>query len=327
MIASVILGAGFSYVAGLPLTKDLFETSILPSTKSDKAKRNHEEVMAAWKVWKKENPEGNAEQWLRLLYENRGFALLGTTWENALNFAMARLVKLPPGRNAAYYHGITTCIDNEVHKDFWEKIRGAFTLKYVVSMNYDILAEQGLKCQYSKERVAPICYYGGFQWQQVVKKMTDVTKHRYENVELGHEVALFKMHGSINWAFEPHGFKIHDDVRAAFRVDQKLGEVAIIPPLPEKDVPDWLINVWKQAEESLSHSQVWIICGYSLPDYDVALKNFFKRAADKTFGLRLYILDPFSSDLAGKWENIAPVGTVIKKLPGLPEGLENQYWL
>jgi hypothetical protein len=69
MITSVILGAGFSYVAGLPLTKELFATSTPPSTKSDRAKRNHEEVMAAWRVWKKDNPEGNAEQWLRLLYE------------------------------------------------------------------------------------------------------------------------------------------------------------------------------------------------------------------------------------------------------------------
>ena len=327
MIATAILGAGFSHVAGLPLTKELFDTLDVPRTKSEKAKRNHEEVMIAWQSWKKANPNLNAEQWLRLLYDHRGFDLYGTSWDKALDFAMSRLVNLPPGRNAAYYHGITTSVENQDHRDFWATIRGKFSLKYVVTMNYDILAEQGLKDHYGKERTPPICYYGGFPWQQVVKKMTDVTKGKYENVELGHEVILFKMHGSINWAFEPHGFKIHDDVRAAFRVDPKLGKVAIIPPQPEKEMPEWLTNIWKGAEESLSNSQVWVVCGYSLPDYDLALRNLFQKAAHKTFGLKIYILDPYSEGLKHKWESISPPGTIIHTLPGLPECLKDTYWV
>lgn len=324
MIASAILGAGFSSVAGLPLTKDLFDE--LPIAKSKRAQREYQEVLTAWSWWKENNPDGNAELWLRSLYDNRWFSTLGTTWENALDFAMARLVKIGVGTKAAYFHGICTSSDNEIHKTFWKTLRKKFVLKQVITMNYDILAEQGLRDEYTKERRPPICYYGGFPYQQVVKKVKNPATHDYENVELGHEITLFKMHGSINWADEPHGFKIHDDVRAAFRVERKRGSVAIIPPLPGKEIPSWLESVWKQAEEALASSQVWIVCGYSLPDYDEALKEFFKRAAHKTSSLRIYILDPGSEQLVQRWKNITPFTTNIRGLPGLPIGLEEKYW-
>jgi|ERR1051326_3945021 hypothetical protein len=272
------------------------------------------------------NDDGNAEQWLRLLYDNRWFSTLGTTWENALDFAMARLVKIGAGTKAAYFHGICTSSDNEIHKRFWKMLRSRFVLKYVVTMNYDILAEQGLREEYTKERRPPICYYGGFHYQQVVRKIKNPAHHDYENVELGHEITLFKMHGSINWANEPHGFKIHDDVRAAFRVERKRGNVAIIPPLPGKEMPDWLTNVWKQAIEALGSSQVWVVCGYSLPDYDDALKDFFEAAGRKTSGLRVYILDPISECLVERWKSILPLGTNVRPLPGLPEALEEDCW-
>jgi hypothetical protein len=32
--------------------------------------------------------------------------------------------------------------------------------------------------------------------------MTDVTKKRDELVRLGNEMALYKLHGSVNWAWE-----------------------------------------------------------------------------------------------------------------------------
>jgi hypothetical protein len=51
MIATAILGAGFSSVAGLPLTKDLFEE--LPLAKSERARKEYEEVFAAWSSWKR----------------------------------------------------------------------------------------------------------------------------------------------------------------------------------------------------------------------------------------------------------------------------------
>lgn len=326
MKTAVILGAGFSYIAGLPLTKDLFDSADLPHTRTKKAIARFEEVRIAWQSWKKVNPGGTAEEWLRLIYDARPFATYGTTWEDALDFALARLVRLPYGSNAPYYHGITTSVDNVTHRQFWTFVRTRFHLHAVVTMNYDILAEQGLKENYSKHRTAPLCFYGGFPYHQFVRKMTNAAKKEYEDVRLGHEVALFKMHGSINWAEEPHGFKIHDDVRAVFRETREHGYAAVVPPMPEKVQPDWLTKVWQHAETTLGSSQAWIVCGYSLPDYDVALRDFFTRAAQKASGLRIYILDPNSHALRNKWAAITPAATVIHSLPGLPDALSPKYW-
>ena len=325
MITSAILGAGFSCVAGLPLARDLFETDVIPPAQTKKIIANHEEVLAAWRAWKQQQPAGNAEEWLGLIYEKRPFTIYGTTWENALDFAMARLVKLPSGSNAAYYYGITSSVDSDVHRQFWSKIRKSFDLKFVVTMNYDILAEQGLKDEYSERRCAPICHYGGMPYNQSVRKMTNVVRRTCEDIKLGHDVAIYKMHGSINWVDEPHGFKIHDDVRAVFRENKKLGKPAIIPPLHEKEPPNWLSKVWEMAESSLAKSHVWIVCGYSLPDYDVALRNLFERAARRTSGLQIYIMDPYSEMLQNKWRAISPSGTKIIPLPGLPQALQNIF--
>ena len=56
LTTSVVLGAGFSFVAGLPLTNELFEVSDIPRATSIKARRQHEDVINAYRTWKKDNP-------------------------------------------------------------------------------------------------------------------------------------------------------------------------------------------------------------------------------------------------------------------------------
>ena len=67
----------------------------------------------------------------------------------------------------------------------------------------------------------PVFYYGGHPYNQHVQKMIRLSGAgpRSVAVPLGHQVPIYKLHGSINWAWEPHSetLKVHDDVRAAFR--------------------------------------------------------------------------------------------------------------
>ncbi len=53
---------------------------------------------------------------------------------------------------------------------------------------------------------------------------------------------------------------MYQDVRPAYRSG---GNAAIIPPIPEKPVPSWLENVWREAEVALRNCDTWVICGYS----------------------------------------------------------------
>ena len=196
-------------------------------------------------------------------------------------------------------------------------------------MNYDLLAEQGLRDEYTEERLAPICYYGGWPYVQYVRVMKDLAPPRWEEVRLGEEIILHKMHGSLNWAREPHGLKIHDDVRAAFRVDASKGQILVVPPIPEKLMPPELYNVWQSAEEHLANSDVWLVCGYSLPEYDEALREFFSRTAKHSRAKHLIICDPEAEAVAGRWRDVFEVAPEVHKMPGLPgclNSLTSRSW-
>ena len=205
MDTAVILGAGFSHVAGLPLTRNLFEIEgTLPRFQSAAAENNHREVFRAYQSWRQIHPDVNAEQWLGELYDLKDGGLKqmsqGTTWSKAIRFALARLIDLPDGSNSHYYYGICTPHCDPVHRHFWELVENHFGVRVVVSLNYDILVEQALHSEDTGHRAAPRCYYGGFQHVQVVRKMTDVTKKNFELVRLGNEIVIYKLHGSVNWA-------------------------------------------------------------------------------------------------------------------------------
>jgi hypothetical protein len=325
--AAIILGAGFSYVAGLPLTKDLFSDSILPRAFSKLAEKRNRLVQDAWKQWTTITGLRNAEIWLRDIHTN-SYKPPNINFEDVIAYLGGKLVILPKGkmRTLPYFNGITRSVSCEIHRHFWSTLRSILDLKYVVTMNYDILAEQGLRNSYVKYhgRSAPICHYGGFPIPQYVRMMTNMKGSISEckEVRLGDEVIIYKMHGSLNWCDEPHGFKIHDDVRGVFRVKKEKGQIAIVPPVPEKRRPDWLVKVWEYAERSLSSTATWVVCGYSMPEYDEALEHFFKRSASGHNNLIIYIIDPYSKDLLDRWKSITPETTKIIPLSGLPEGIE-----
>ena len=310
-VTSLILGAGFSCVAGLPLAKDLFNTSESPKAFSKTAVRRNEKVLHAWRNWSRQTGSLDAEIWLRELYLNEDNDS-GITFQDAVEFAVARLVILPDWkwRSTPYFYGITRSVECETHR-------------ILVTMNYDILAEQGLKEKYSSHhRSPPLCHYGGFPANLHVRMMLDLRTRRYRNVKLGEEISIFKMLGSVNWCDEPHDFKIHDDVRGVFRSDRRRGKLAIVPPLPEKRRPEWLEKVWQYAENGLKASHIWIVCGYSMPEYDDALRRFFKRVASQHDHLTIYILDPNATSIVSRWREISPEQTQIVTLSGLPEGID-----
>lgn len=331
MRTAVILGAGFSQAAGFPRTRDLFESTDLPRAQSPAASENYLKVRQAYGGWKAEHPDSHAEHWLAHLYELRENPLQeiahGTTWDQAVRYALAQLVHLPPGRNAHYYYGICNSDCHPVHGRFWKRIRDEYHARSIVTVNYDILVEQALHSEPSRHRTAPACYYGGFQHVQVVRKLTNVVKQKAELVQLGNEIALYKLHGSLNWAWERHSptLKIHQDVRAVFRHDNEIGPPAIVPPIPEKQMPMEFAQVWTEARKSLNECDTWIVCGYSLPEYDIALREFFGEILRLRKGTTILLLDPYSHALCGRWTSLAPAVTRVKPLPGIPEALDAEW--
>ena len=332
METAVILGAGFSLVAGLPLTRNLFDCGpTLPRAQSASAAENNAQVNCAYQQWKTEHPSATAEEWLCELYEHRDDGLQeklqGTTWDKAIRFALSRLVDLPKGSKSHYYFGICTYRSHPVHSEFWARIEHELHSRTVVTLNYDILVEQALHTGATTSRSAPRCYYGGFTHVQAVRKMTNIINKKYDLVQLGNDVTLYKLHGSVNWAWEQHSrtLKIHDDVRAVFRRNEDVGTPAIIPPIPEKEMPPEFSQIWWEARRSMMACPRWLVCGYSLPPYDVVLHDFFAEILSHKMQAEILVLAPDSASLAARWEAIAPASTRIRALPGLPEALLHKW--
>lgn len=136
-------------------------------------------------------------------------------------------------------------------------------------------------------------------------------------VELTGSMPVYKLHGSLSWARSVSGLELYQDMRPAFR---RGGDAAIVPPIPEKEVPEWLRPIWKEAELKLSQADCWIVCGYSLPEYDTAVHEMLRRASEPKMQ-EVFLLDPDSEDLRDRYRQIAP-DAEVHCLPGLPEGLQ-----
>jgi hypothetical protein len=163
----------------------------------------------------------------------------------------------------------------------------------------------------------PGCYYGGIAKPQLLRGTQLPWAYQGSNIELDGAVPVYKLHGSLNWSRAGDRLELFQDLRPAFRGG---GDAAIIPPVPEKEIPAWLRPVWHSAEEELARAAVWIVCGYSLPSYDVAITELLARAAVAGNLGRVVVLDPNASDVCCRYSAIVQNVQVIG-VEGLPEGI------
>jgi hypothetical protein len=98
------------------------------------------------------------------------------------------------------------------------------------------------------------------------------------------------------------------------------GNAAIIPPIPEESVSDWLEAVWFGAAQALRKADVWVICGYSAPPYDVEVGKLLTAGAAGR-PIRVVLMSPNSSGHVARWHDLAPEAEIVP-IQGLPDGIE-----
>jgi len=317
MSCAIILGAGFSFAAGLPLTSALFETDVLVTSKG--AGRRFSQVLAAWERWQA-NAGTGPEQFMDAAYRREA----GVHWRHVVEFVAAVLATprgadRPAGQNPRYAGRITVKNRSEFHNEFWNRFVRRFGPLCVVTTNYDLLIERALRHRPMKRTPMSGIYYGGLARPQVLKGLAQpwTVRRPQRYVELTGTLPLYKLHGSLNWSFEKGELVMYQDMRAVFR---KGGTSAIVPPVTEKTVPDWLSPVWEECRSVLSACHTWFVCGYSLPPYDEALMKLFKGSGGDVE--RLFLSDPYArGELESRWRGVAP-GASIVCLPGLPDVLK-----
>jgi hypothetical protein len=317
---AVIIGAGYSYVAGLPLTRDLLTTPVY--VPSQRAEDRWEQVYSHYLGWKAENPSGGPEQYLGYLYSHSDFGWESQLWPAAVELVAATLATPRPGdmlpNNLRYSEKVSRTYHCAAHREFWSTLFQSTEVIGVMTTNYDLLVERSLRHRPMAGR--PGCYYGGFPFPQTIEGAVENDmrpRHLQRPLEFTGRVPVFKIHGSLNWALSEGKVVICPDARPAFRAK---GKCAIIPPIPEKEPPNWLLPVWEAAESCLSQADDWIVCGYSLPDYDRAIRLMLQRAIGD-HPKRMFVLDPDSATLGERWNQLGSCQVVA--LAGLPEGLSS----
>ncbi|NIM10943.1 MAG: hypothetical protein GTO45_03060 [Candidatus Aminicenantes bacterium] len=319
--ACCLLGAGYSFVAGLPLAKDIFDTDVIVFSQG--AEERFDKVWEDYTTWREKNPSLASELYLVELFEG-DLDLTRPPFSWAVEL-VAAVLATPRGDDAkgilGRYHGrITQSSWCSLHVYFFSNILRLFGDSSVVTTNYDLLIERSLRHRPMKRVFGPGFYYGGIERPQVLEGLARPFKDSQRFVQLEGALAVYKLHGSLNWSIEKGRIRMYQDMRPAFRHG---GTAAIVPPIPEKKAPPWLLTIWKAAEQELSSADVWIVCGYSLPDYDRSIHELLANAAGSA-KKRIFIMDPLSEDLATKFQRIASFAEVIP-LRGLPEGVEDLF--
>lgn len=315
----LILGAGFSNVAGVPLTNNIFDSWTFIVSKSSEKRFNI--VTNAWNKWHELNKNRNVEQFLEDVYCRR----IDIPWKFAVEFVGEVLAtsrdKWNEYKVSPRYQGrLTSPVSCEIHKEFWNNLIKLYNISCVVTTNYDLLIERGLRHRRYTHPYRPGFYYGGFNRPQLLRgqAMPFYFKERNDIVQLNDGVPVFKIHGSLNWSIINGEIKFYQDMRPAFRNG---GESAIIPPLTEKTVPDWLKNVWMQARNMLSICSTWIVCGYSLPEYDIAISKLLSDSVQRGIVDTIFIIDPYSEQIKCRWQRLSDKLNIIC-CKGLPEALK-----
>jgi len=154
----------------------------------------------------------------------------------------------------------------------------------IVTTNYDIVLEKLLGPTRQPARL------GGFNYGIVDDKLAGThstdSQHFYHGPDITGFTPLLKVHGSLNWALDDGAFVKWVDCRPS----RRLGYHPIVIPPGRTGETDALHEIWQGAAGVLSEASTWIVCGYSVPEYDKDVRKLF--AASTEHLRRVVILDP-----------------------------------
>ncbi|MCH8021342.1 hypothetical protein IH785_15970 [candidate division KSB1 bacterium] len=157
MIA-VFLGAGFSYLGDVPLASQLFNSQ--PEVDRITRQRLLERVLSDWERWHSKHG-GQPEECLAYLQERTGRKWLDAVWHVALVIAleMGRVEYVGMNRTITR-HNIDRTTQIEAHEAFWSTFFRRTYDVAVITTNYDILPERGLRHEPRPRVPRPGFHYG-----------------------------------------------------------------------------------------------------------------------------------------------------------------------
>ncbi len=309
----IFLGAGFSSVGGVPLASELFRDE--PEVDRITRQRLVQSVRTRWLTWH-EKTEGSPEEYLAHL-EAEG----GSPWREAVWYAgLVIALRMGELRQVGFQRQLTVTKQNldrrsvPVHEDFWTAIFTRARVVAVVTTNYDILAERGMR-----HRPRPRVARPGFNYGDGDTHLAGGGYPSYAHIQrivACGSVPLLKLHGSVSWAERGGELVQYHDCRPAIS-----GDALIVAPVRGKEPPTSLAPIWHRAHEALAEAEQILVVGYSLPEYDDQVIELLRACPS---ACRFHLLDP-SLNLDRKYEQVLGRGAV--QHTGLPGAIEELDFL
>ena len=305
---AVFLGAGFSALAGIPLASQLFHdcpVADLP-LRQDLVER----VLYNWEEWRARQG-GTAEEYLSTLEASKGQA-----WREALRYVALVVTLSTPGvvvrgrRPLIDGHTLNLANKVAVHELFWGAVLEQTSDLAVVTTNYDIVAERGLRLAPRRRLGLPGFNYGVVGERLAGGKGPGFFRNPWPSA--AGSVPVFKLHGSVSWAYGRGGLEKYHDCRPAIR-----GDAAIIAPVREKEIPRAFGGVWSGAAEALCTAGKWLVVGYSFPEYDLAVNELLRNCYRA--GTTVHVANP-DRDAVSRLGKLIPMPNVVRH-GGLPDAL------
>jgi hypothetical protein len=276
---ALFLGAGFSKAWGLPLASEVIDAV---STTDFPAKWQVELIGRVEKAWQKAKSEGcvSVDEFGRLIQVKRWTNLFGLSHKDFTSFLALRLSsvhwKVGGARETKWGTGDHVRMKRIIDSPYREFLAGIARshLVGIVTTNYDLIIEKML---------GPSCRgrMGGFNYGDANEPL--IGRHHVSSrwsygpgVKITGRVPLLKLHGSLNWGVSP-------DLELIKYIDARPSrglryEALIVPPGKSKRHA-LLDPVWHRAARVLKEANIWIFCGYSLPDYDGDVRKLIKSNA------------------------------------------------
>ena len=308
---AVILGAGFSVVAGVPLANQLLDHR--PDVDRVTRQALVDRVVARWGTWQS-TTGGTTEEYLAELERTDQVAFRDAVWFVGLAVALQMGQLRFVGANLTITKHNLARRSFPALETFWDILFGALTDVSVVTTNFDILAERGLR-HVPRPRVKRPGFHYGFGPESFAGGGYPSYAH-IQKIRADGNVPLFKLHGSVSWSVRDGELVKYHDCRPAIR-----GDAAIVAPLVEKTVPEYLRPTWATARQHLARARTWIVVGYSLPWYDKAVGSLFEEATRSDTTIHVFDPDP------GVASRFRALTHDVHSHPGLPDGFSDLHTL
>jgi hypothetical protein len=305
---SVFLGAGFSAPANVPLASRLFDAR--PDIDRISRQRLIDRVLHGWHDWNRATGR-SPEEYLAALQ-----AAAGSDWRDAQRYVslviamtMGR-VELVGMKPTITRHNIDRTTGVKAHEAFWTTIFRRTEEINVLTTNYDILPERGMRHERRPRVPRPGFHYG---WGRESLEGGGYPSYSHiQKISAAGTVPLYKLHGSVSWSYRNGALLRYHDCRPAIR-----GDAAIVAPVTAKTLPPYLEPIWAKARSALFSSHTWLVVGYSLPTYDELVRKLLMDSTPKN--LVVHVFDPDSA-AASRFQSLLQDHHVISHA-GLPDGL------